>query len=177
MQDVPYGFCHCGCGQKTNIAKKPDRRVGVAKGEPYRFLAGHGSRKRNVPAEGYIVVPSGCWEWQLSRDRHGYGHTSRNNVVMLAHRALYEEKVGPIPEGLEIDHLCRNPSCVNPEHLEPVTHAENVRRSWPATKAHCVNGHEYTPENTYWRSGSGSRDCRACWAMRRTEATQLREAA
>jgi hypothetical protein len=66
---------------------------------------------------------------------------------------------------MQLDHLCRVPPCVNPEHLEPVTPAVNTQRGEPATKTHCKNGHEYTPENTYIRSGKGKggkRDCRAC---------------
>ena len=83
----------------------------------------------------------------------------------LAHRMIYELLVGPIPDGLEIDHLCRNRGCVNPGHMEPVTHRENLMRgdtvaaANPA-KTHCIRGHPYDDENTY-RYGS-HRYCRAC---------------
>lgn len=108
----------------------------------------------------------GCWEWEGPRDRHGYGrHGSRG----LAHRIVYVALVGPVPEGLELDHLCRNPTCVRPDHLEPVTHAENVRRGRVGEvnrarllgRTHCKNGHEFTKDNTYVYP-NGERECREC---------------
>lgn len=108
-----------------------------------------------------------CWPWLAWLDRHGYGMISRGgrgNGMAFAHRVAYEICVGPIPDGLEIDHLCRNPSCVNPAHLEPVTHIENIRRGnagqfW-REKTHCPHGHEYTPENT--QRYHGRRFCLQC---------------
>jgi len=101
----------------------------------------------------------GCWTWTGTIDPGGYGHYKLGQS-QHAHRVAYELVVGPIPEGLELDHLCRNPSCVNPAHLEPVTHAENVRRGTVAQRTHCQKGHEYTPENTRMRNGA--RVCREC---------------
>jgi len=69
-----------------------------------------------------------CWEWSASRNAQGYGQFAMNGKTRSAYRVSYEWLVGGIPDGLEIDHLCRNPSCVNPSHLEAVTHTENVRR-------------------------------------------------
>lgn len=109
-----------------------------------------------------------CWEWQraISGDT-GYGSLWHEGRVRGAHRVFYEDLVGPIPDGLEIDHLCRNRRCVNPGHLEPVTHAENMRRGAVATATHCKNGHEFTPENTYGRQDDhGDRQCRTCARLR-----------
>lgn len=109
----------------------------------------------------------GCWLWTGQLDNYGYGKLyigDRRKV--LAHRYSYETFIGPIPDGLQLDHLCRVRSCVNPGHLEPVTIAENIARSpiAPATinaaKTHCPQGHEYTVANTYMRGTS--RHCKTC---------------
>lgn len=97
------------------------------------------------------VSPTGCWEWTGSLNiPNGYGRFYRriNGVgrLRLAHRVSYETFVGPIPAGLEMDHLCRNKPCCNPAHLEPVTRSENIRR-FVATVTHCPKGHPRTPEN------------------------------
>lgn len=99
---------------------------------------------------------SGCWIWKGRTNLDGYGRYSGTT----AHRIAYLVSVGPIPEGLELDHLCRKIRCVNPDHLEPVTHLENKRRRY-AIYDRCKSGHEYTAENTYVRP-NGNRDCRAC---------------
>lgn len=113
-----------------------------------------------------------CWLWTGALDRYGYGQISVGNHREKAHRATYKALVGPIPEGLVIDHLCRVRNCVNPAHMEPVTLAENTRRGIPSNslKSQCPQGHPYDAANTY--TGAGRRDCRAC----RREATRRYEA-
>ena len=109
-----------------------------------------------------------CWNWTAARFKSGYGAFrigGRDGATVYAHRFSYELLAGPIPEGLPIDHLCRNVRCVNPDHLEPVTQAENTRRAdgggYNRRKTHCPRGHEYNDANTYVGK-SGSRFCRAC---------------
>ncbi|MFN2485673.1 MAG: HNH endonuclease signature motif containing protein [Acidimicrobiia bacterium] len=112
--------------------------------------------------------PNGCWLW-TGNLANGYGRFWLGGKTQPAHRVAYEELVGPVPDGLELDHLCFNKSCINPWHLEAVTHAENVRRSDVAlgirsAATHCAQGHEYTPENTIPRHRNGAihRRCRQC---------------
>lgn len=119
-----------------------------------------------------FTVGDGCWEWTASRSTAGYGRVARggrNGGWVNAHRVVYELLVGPIPEGLELDHLCRNRGCVRPDHLEPVTHAENTRRGkgsgaalWVPLppKTHCVRGHEFTESNV--EHYNGHRRCKQC---------------
>lgn len=108
---------------------------------------------------------TGCWIWRGFRKPDGYARVGRNGKLVYVHVASYEEFVGPVPEGLELDHLCRNPSCLNPDHLEPVTHAENIRRGQAGEnmrqKTHCPKGHPYSGDNLYI-GGDGKRRCRAC---------------
>lgn len=101
--------------------------------------------------------PRSCWIWPVVRSI-GYG---RAYGTRQAHRVVYERLVGPIPAGLQLDHLCRTPACVNPWHLEPVTAAENQRRGKRAQQTHCGRGHEFTAENTRIR-GNGTRQCKTC---------------
>lgn len=119
----------------------------------------------------------GCRLWTGPLTRDGYGRFQVDGRLVLAHRWAYEHWVGPIPEGLEIDHLCRVRNCVWPEHLEPVTHLENVRRGVrPPLKTHCPQGHEYAGDNLYVNP-AGYRECRTCsraatrrWKMARAAA-------
>ncbi|MCC5574563.1 HNH endonuclease [Microtetraspora sp. AC03309] len=109
------------------------------------------------------ISDSGCWDWTGTIQSAGYGMTTLHGRRMLSHRAsLTIWAPGMSLDGLQVDHLCRNKTCVNPWHLEPVTQAENLRRQGEAV-THCPSGHEYTPENTY-RSPKqpNCRRCRTC---------------
>jgi hypothetical protein len=110
---------------------------------------------------------TGCHNW-IGPTTIGYGKlwNPAAGQNRLTHRIAYELAVGPIPDGFQIDHLCKNTRCCNPGHLEAVTPAENQRRSDSASaivgrRTHCSQGHEYSPENTYSRK-DGGRNCRAC---------------
>lgn len=111
--------------------------------------------------------PTGCWLWTAVTDKDGYGlFTPSHHVQVRAHRWSYEHLVGPIPDGMQVDHLCRVHGCVNPAHLEPVTHRENQVRgsTFTATnlaKTHCPAGHPYDAGNTIIVRGS-ARLCRTC---------------
>jgi len=115
----------------------------------------------------------GHWRWTGAKHSFGHGRLGRgdaSNKVLLAHRVSYELFVGPIPDGLEIDHLCRIPSCCNPDHLEPVTHKVNCLRGVgsPAANArrtHCIRGHEFAGNNLHI-GPDGKRYCRTCDALR-----------
>ncbi len=110
------------------------------------------------------VDPSGdCWEWTGAKGRTGYGLVWSERRVRGAHRVVYEALVGPIPDGMQIDHLCRNRACVNPDHLEAVTRQENIRRGFRVQKMTCPQGHPYDESNTY--RFDGRRYCRACHAV------------
>lgn len=134
--------------------------------------------------EKFKVSEAGCWEWIAALDPNGYGRfgmpgaTRADWRMKLAHRVSYETFAGPIPEGLDLDHLCRNRSCVNPEHLEPVTRSENLRRSplmaRGQDKTHCPHGHEYSPENTRITK-AGARACRTCERKRNRDKTRSGE--
>lgn len=114
-----------------------------------------------------------CWEWSGTQNGRGYGFFAIGTRYVQVHRYAYEKLRGPIPEGLTIDHLCMNKLCVNPDHLEPVTIGENVRRAQRAhgigvAVSHCPQGHAYTTENTYIEP-KGSRSCRTCRVERTRE--------
>jgi len=128
---------------------------------------------------------SGCWLWLGKTDKGGYARLAIKSahgpfIARLAHRISYTLLVSPIPEGPDLDHLCRVHCCVNPAHLEPVTRSINLKRGIGVGDAgrvaatahykaitHCPQGHEYTEENTYCRpKAPGQRYCRACLKIR-----------
>ena len=135
-------LCECGCGLQAPISTRNHPKLGIKKGEPYRLIRGH---KRHTTRDRAWVLArireiDGCWVWTADHTRAGYGMVDvsrfgRPRLRILAHRLSYELFVGPIPDGLVLDHLCRNTRCVRPEHLEPVTSGENIRRGYAFKRA------------------------------------------
>lgn len=126
MPSENVALCECGCGTPTVISKVTDRSHGWTKGQPRRFVAGHNNRLRRLTPvaedRGYATP---CLIWPGSVNERGYGRAFGG----CAHVVLWVRENGPVPDGHELDHLCRQRSCVNLDHLEPVTHAENTRRA------------------------------------------------
>ena len=124
------GMCECGCGTPTPLSPVTTKRSGIYKGMPLRRVPGHQSR--TAPVEyleedrGYITP---CWIWQMRLTSTGYAMASRGGKSVPAYRVYWEERFGPMPKGTEPHHKCRVRSCVNPDHVEPVTHEENVQFS------------------------------------------------
>jgi|SRR3990167_5523638 len=141
-----------------------------------------------------IEVAGDCWEWKLYRNEDGYGKIKRNGKTYVAHRYIFTLLKGNIPLGKELDHLCKNRSCVNPEHLEAVDHLENVRRGdamkprkpWKRknlkrvnpnnknTKLFCKNGHSFS-DNAYDRHDGKGRNCRLCVRQRSKDSYQRKK--
>lgn len=123
---VGTGLCECGCGKKTSISTRTVVSRGLVKGQPKRFISSHTSMIKD-PLSLYIIDSNtGCWIWQGRMETRGWYGTFGPNP---AHRVVYEKIKGSIPDNLELDHLCKVKSCVNPDHLEPVTGLINMRRA------------------------------------------------
>lgn len=162
------------------VCQRPHHARGLCKyhyGQQRRdgHIAAVCNHQRLDPAERFwakvdVGHPLGCWNWIAQTDSGGYGRFSTDIdgrwYPVTAHRHAYELLIGPIPEGLQLDHLCRNTSCVNPDHLEPVTARENTRRGYgpagtQARKTHCKRGHLLAGGNVHIRP-DGARRCREC---------------
>lgn len=140
-----------------NPIDAPDRSVFDLDQLPARVRSKIQMRPCDIPG-----LSAFCWEWTgFCRPPYGYGYVRYQGHIRFIHRVTYVILVGPIPEGLELDHLCRFTSCCNPAHLEPVTHKVNSERGRNATKTHCSNQHEFSGENFYV-NGRGERVCRLC---------------
>lgn len=166
------GACCCGCGQLTKLAPYSDKNKGWVRGQPKRYLKGHHPMRPDTYVRRFwmrvdkTTSPDGCWLWTGSLTEKGYGNVKLNKRLVGVHRLAYQWAKGPIPEGLQIDHLCRVRHCVNPDHLEAVTLKVNVLRgvgitAMQARQTHCVQGHPFDGPNTAY-TPRGSRVCRAC---------------
>lgn len=167
---MPEGTC------SIPTCREPSRVRGWCRAHYWRWqrhgdpLGGGTPRPRGRSIRERIIVKirmtDGHWLWQAAIDKpSGYGIITIDGVVKKAHRVSYEEFVGPIPEGLHIDHVCRVRACVNPLHLEPVTCLENVRRGQGnGSQTHCKHGHLFDEANTYVYQGR--RVCRTCRRIR-----------
>ena len=173
MVSVTQGYCRCGCEQQTPIASRTRHDLGHQKGQPTPFVAGH-SLRWEPPLQRFLKQlkpsPTGCIEWQGFLV-NGYGRIHRQGRQMPVHRFAYEQANGKIPPQYPLDHLCRNTRCVNPDHLEIVSHRVNILRGTSPSarnyqKTHCANSHPYSIENTWYqrdkRSTALSRVCRTC---------------
>ena len=148
------GWCRTHYEQRRSAGTLPSRPS-----PSERFWA---KVDKRGPVPPYAPQLGPCWIWMGASTR-GYGMVWMAPVHVYAHRWSYEALVGEVPAGAHLDHLCRVPLCVRPDHLDPVTVRENVLRSpiHNGAKTHCVNGHEFTESNTYVTPG-GARSCRAC---------------
>lgn len=148
--------------------------------EPPETAIWHGGNRRRTDDETRTTLderstrtPRGCTEWQGSTLANGYGVIQYDGRTQYAHRVAYELHVGPIPEGLHIDHLCRNRVCINPAHLEPVTQAENNRRA-RAVKTHCPHGHPLDGLKKH-ANRPPTRYCRTCNRLREARCRSTKE--
>lgn len=145
---------------ETTKMPMPSRSIPILQGETLvRFQSKVGAGQ------------NGCWPWLAAKSIGGYGVFNVGGGTRYAHRISYVAHKGEIPKGLDLDHLCRNRACVNPEHLEVVTRSQNLRRGTgtPAQRAaqtHCKRGHELNSENT-WIHPKGYRYCRVCDKLRK----------
>lgn len=160
-----------GCGRKHNSHGLCGAHGAMQRsGEELRPIQNRTGPVKKADIERFVSrladADNGCIIWTGGKTLGGYGMFAASTAKsdekkVMAHRWSYEHYVGPIPDGYDIDHLCRVRACVNPDHLEPVTRAENIRRA-AAVKTQCPAGHDFTTWNTYIRPGTTQRKCKTC---------------
>ena len=163
--------CNCGCGQDAGVYARTER--GHVAGEPRAYCTGHNSKTPHLPPFQRFMQfvdkrgEEECWTWVGALDGNGYGRFWVDGRLVPAHRWLCEQMRGHLPRDLQVDHLCFNPPCVNPSHLEPVPQGVNVQRSYNrrGSMEHCLNGHARTPENVRL-DAEGHIVCRECVRVR-----------
>ena len=155
----------CQCDREKLLARRPPNPVTPAAMSIETMFA------RTSPEPN-----SGCWLWTGGMNQIGYGRVHVNGGRKTAHRVAYELVCGKVPDGLDLDHLCRVRCCINPDHLEPVTRQVNaargiageVSKKRSALITHCPRGHSYSGDNVYYFPGGGARrGCRACWRLKK----------
>lgn len=152
----------------SDIAPDPDTICGVAGDDAPQHLRAHIETLLRI---GFDVTPTGCWEYRGAKNHNGYGVVNvRGKGTRRAHRVMYEYIAGPFPEDRPLArHRCDNPPCVNPAHIVPGTHEDNMadmveRGRSVRSHTHCPANHVYTDENVSWRARAGKmiRECREC---------------
>jgi hypothetical protein len=169
----------CAAPDCNSLAQRKSRYCSTHASRLYR----HGSFDKPTKKLIHPIVDevTGCHLWPGYTDEKGYGRLGRDGRGMSAHRYYWIQRHGEIPEGMHLDHLCRNPRCCNPDHLEIVTPGENTLRGNAPTivanrENRCLRGHELTPENSY-RKTDGFRQCRICLRVVNNRSYARRKAA
>lgn len=146
MNEVPHGFCHCGCGQKTKLAHMSSKAYGWVKGEPFKYIHGHRSgSKRSLEERLREKVTedtnTGCWLWGGTLNDSGYGIIMIDGSVQRAHRVSYEVFKRERPGSKQVCHSCDNPRCINPDHLWLGTHNDNIQDAVKKGRMHLGEKH------------------------------------